>query len=503
MTRNNLSISQERIVESKGNIIVRASAGTGKTKTLVSKIDYELNERNDFKTIAALTFTIKATKEIRERLAVDNDNYFVGTNNAFVIEEIIKPFIRDVYGGEYDIDITADYLERFNTFDEGMDTLKTKHKLGSLKDNKQNFIFQLALIILKKSRACKLYLKSKYFKIFIDEYQDCDKDMHDLFMFICDQLGIDLFVVGDEKQSIYTWRGAYPQAFINISKKQNFTTLFLRDNYRSCLQIQNYSNLLNEDTKDLYKHIDDLSNIILICTDSHSWLDMILPYINAEDELAVLRYKKDDAKRCAEMLTSNGIDTTYICPTPIDDIANDLIWFYRSLTEYFIIEDYSKYDLMNIIPNFSNSNETVFAIDKYLTSISNSRNIKDIFVTEVGKLAKYLGYEAIDRDIEKVYETINDPVYYPSFSKNIKHISLTIHSSKGLEFNQVILFADDYNLNNDNEIYNHYVASTRAKNKLIIVYLKDIRNSRNFVIRNILLKSNLKFVDIGTIIDKS
>lgn len=50
------------------------------------------------------------------------------------------------------------------------------------------------------------FLKAKYFKIYIDEYQDCDYAMHQFFMYLCKQLDIHLFVVGDEKQSIYIWR---------------------------------------------------------------------------------------------------------------------------------------------------------------------------------------------------------------------------------------------------------------------------------------------------------
>ena len=67
-----------------------------------------------------------------------------------------------------------------------------------------SIIFDLALDVIKKSSACRLYLQAKYFKVYIDEYQDCDQSMHALFMYICDNLGIDTFVVGDEKQSIYT-----------------------------------------------------------------------------------------------------------------------------------------------------------------------------------------------------------------------------------------------------------------------------------------------------------
>ena len=54
---------------------------------------------------------------------------------------------------------------------------------------------------------------------------------------------------------------------------------------------------------------------------------------------------------------------------------------------------------------------------------------------------------------------------------DIKYLSMTFHSSKGLEFDQVILFADDYDLSKEDSIYNHYVAATRAKERLIIVCL--------------------------------
>ena len=50
-------------------------------------------------------------------------------------------------------------------------------------------------------------MKAKYYRIYIDEYQDSDRDMHNLFMYICKKLEIPLFIVGDLKQSIYGWRG--------------------------------------------------------------------------------------------------------------------------------------------------------------------------------------------------------------------------------------------------------------------------------------------------------
>ena len=67
-------------------------------------------------------------------------------------------------------------------------------------------------------------------------------------MYICDELKIETFIIGDSKQSIYIWRGAYPEAFDKIRNKENFHSLELNENFRSCQQIQNYSNLLSSET---------------------------------------------------------------------------------------------------------------------------------------------------------------------------------------------------------------------------------------------------------------
>ena len=81
----NLSPVQEEIVHTPGNLIVKASAGTGKTQTMVRKIVEEINSNHTHKVIAAITFTIKAAQEIKDRLSVDIIQHFIGTNNSFAI----------------------------------------------------------------------------------------------------------------------------------------------------------------------------------------------------------------------------------------------------------------------------------------------------------------------------------------------------------------------------------------------------------------------------------
>lgn len=496
-----LSPIQDEIVNTSGNLIVRASAGTGKTHTMVSKIAQEIEDNHTHKVIAAITFTIKAAQEIKDRLSVDVIQHFIGTNNSFAIEEVIKPFMKDVYGSEFDLDMSTDYSAKVDTFQEAIDKVKNEGVLCSYQDNKKNFIFELAQEIVEKSLACKLFIQAKYFKIYIDEYQDCDKSMHRFFMYLCDELKIETFIVGDEKQSIYIWRGAYPEAFKNIWDKPNFNRRFMGDNYRSCQQIQNYSNLLCEETRSLYDPTENLDNIIWLSTTNENWAEEVLVNIDPHKKSALLRFSNDNAKIGANELTTNGLEYIYIPQTPIADITTDTAWLYLAIANYLIIEKYSVYDVISEIPVEGNeSHKTVSIIKSKLIKINNAIEDEQSFVLYVNELAEYLGYNTRIDHIKKLYRTITDTSFHVAFEANkFQHISITFHSSKGLEFEQVIVFAEDYRLSDVSSLCNHYVAVTRAKSKLIIIKL-DNYNADCFQtnIERLFLQSNLHISDVLT-----
>lgn len=127
----NLSPVQEDIITIPGNLIVRASAGTGKTHTMVNKIVKEIEDNHSHKMIAAITFTIKAAQEIKDRISFDTINHFIGTNNSFAIEEIIKPFMKDVYGSVFDLDMSTDYSAKVETYQAGIEKIKLEGVLCS------------------------------------------------------------------------------------------------------------------------------------------------------------------------------------------------------------------------------------------------------------------------------------------------------------------------------------------------------------------------------------
>ena len=502
-----LSKEQQDIIKASGNIVVKASAGTGKTFTLVTKINNDLEKNSSHKVFAAVTFTIKATQELKDRLHIcqTSSSPFIGTINNFALEEVVKPFIQDALGDQFNIeDIETDYSKKIYSFNEGLEEIKTNHTICSFdsKSNKNNFIFDLALKIIKSSRACQLFLQAKYNHIYIDEYQDCDESMHNFFMYLCDALKIETFVVGDYKQSIYTWRGSNPKLFKEICEKKSFTCFTITSNYRSSLQIQNYCNLLYDETKYLYTEQNTTNNVILIFSDVSDWHKKVLQHIDKDKNCVLLRYKRQDAESCATSLTkSSGINFTYIAQPPISDIVNNNSWLYQVIAKYLILHNTSGYDIIYGLQDSDLASRThASTLNTMLSNIKNNLNNKNKFCISVELIFKKVNLTSNNRDIDLLFKTVTNNIYRPYFEQSqYKNTSMTFHSSKGLEFDQVILFAKDYPLNTPDSICNHYVAATRAKHKLILIMLNEIDSDRYLANINKIYK--LRNIDIRKVIN--
>ena len=138
--------------------------------------------------------------------------------------------------------------------------------------------------------------------------------------------------------------------------------------------------------------------------------------------------------------------------------------------------------------------------------------VVNFFNITTGKLIQYQvvkkfidihSYSTKREHVEKLYQTILDSTYHVAFEpEKYKHVAITFHSSKGLEFDQVVIFAEDYRLSDMSSICNHYVAVTRAKHKLIIVCINNF-NTGIFLKKNaeILSESNLCLTDVALLPD--
>jgi hypothetical protein len=272
--------------------------------------------------------------------------------------------------------------------------------------------------------------------------------------------------------------------------------------------IQNYSNLLNDETRNLYKKNSDKSAIVLVDTMSYQWLNDIRAYVDLDKKTALLRYSNNDAKEGASILSSIGTEFVYVPKTPISEITTDVSWLYNAIAQFFILKKYTEYDFMDEIPEESIGDRKVIKyIKNQLENIRKALKDKDdqnvIDITR--EMAKYFGYISSDEHVRNMISTIVNPEYHPAFRMDeLTHVSITFHSSKGLEYEQIIVFANDYKLDRPDSIYNHYVAVTRAKNKLIIVRLKDKKAWEGECYYNnlnkLFNKSNVKLSDVMTIV---
>ena len=200
---NELTNAQKKIVETnEKKVVVIASAAAGKTLVLVERIKYLLSKGEDPNKMVLITFTNAAAEELSSRLGHPKGMY-IGTIHGYANYLLLS------YGKE-----TSDLIET-EEFDELFERIK-KHP--------------------KCIKAVEHLL--------LDESQDSNKDH---FEFLLDMIQPKNFMlVGDHKQSIFRFNGAYPEYLINLSHDRDVTTYDLTENYRNGYKILDFArNIIN------------------------------------------------------------------------------------------------------------------------------------------------------------------------------------------------------------------------------------------------------------------
>lgn len=525
-----LTGEQSEILNTEGNIAVWAGPGSGKTFILLKKVEKDLGENKTHKTVAVMTFTKKATNELINRVERNNKEIFLGTINSFVLNEIIKPFINDIDGFQ-DIDankIVEKFNRKKNTYKELLETMKKDNVICGYKGKKNNFLLQISLKIIKESEACRKYLKARYFKIYIDEYQDCDNDMHELFKYLYKELGIYLMVIGDNRQSIYSFRGAIPKNFKELINSEDFNAIELRINFRCNREIQNFCNLLFEERFKYYKETEKKENVKFInkinnenCKKNIEF-KLIFEYIDEELDFTVLRSenKNLDAKLINNLAREKGL-TNFNCRikknTLVEDIQSKYKDIYVLMAKYLLLRNVSIEDFKEYLPqdigeivikkislNLNELKNKYLKLEKIcLEAIENNESLLKI-LEETVLLISDENEEEIKDNIDAIIKTIADEKSKNMIGDEIaKHSTMTIHSSKGLEFDQVVINLCDFKIfdgrskeKREEELNKLYVAASRAKEKLFIIGTE----SEYALLEQLISKSEKKLEDLGEII---
>lgn len=245
-------------------ILCLAGAGTGKTRTLVTRIQRLLDEGVSAENILCLTFTRLAGLEMRNRIGEKGRDMFINTFHSFcykVVEENLDLFrvntnFTILTDEEKDILLTAVIEDlKLNVKKDlveaclfSMEPLKQTKAVKEAEIASREYLYRLMVenamdinILLfdvvkafKENEKLREKYRKQYKYIFIDELQDTD-DMQ--ISFIESINPENLFLVGDDYQSIYGFRGARVEYILTLSKDPNYKVYQLTQNYRSTSNI--------------------------------------------------------------------------------------------------------------------------------------------------------------------------------------------------------------------------------------------------------------------------
>ena len=281
---------KEAVLYNEGPLLIIAGAGAGKTKTLTTKIAYLIEEGLAYPyNVLAITFTNKAAKEMKDRLygligdlakkvQVSTFHSFglkllrenfekLGYDKNFVIMDsddsltVVKKIIKDL---GYDPKIynprgirnkisscknemmTPDMYERYAVSDYEKVVLEVyrKYEEKLKKNNSVDFddLLLLPIKLFKENPTTLQKYQELYTYILIDEYQDTNEAQYILSKLISAK-SRKITCVGDDSQSIYSFRGANYKNILNFEKDyKDAKTILLEENYRSTSTILDAAN---------------------------------------------------------------------------------------------------------------------------------------------------------------------------------------------------------------------------------------------------------------------
>ncbi|MDR2822102.1 MAG: UvrD-helicase domain-containing protein [Acholeplasmatales bacterium] len=234
----NLAEEQEKIVNtSEKYSFILAGAGSGKTRVITERINKLLETNENYK-ILAITFTVKASKELKER--VNNKNIQASTFHSFCYKELIKKE-RNIKIEE-DLPFSEKELLQVSLYKNSLFANKKPSIYGKYEDflKSRNLMDYDDLLLNFLNKNEKEY---EFDYIFIDEFQDTNELQYKVLKSIISSKTI-LMAVGDPNQSIYSFRGANPKIINRYIKDFKAKIFTLLNNYRSTKKIITASNNL-------------------------------------------------------------------------------------------------------------------------------------------------------------------------------------------------------------------------------------------------------------------
>lgn len=269
---------QWQAYESKNNCVLLAGPGSGKTKTLTTKLARMLHEDvQEPRGLACITYSNECARELESRLDAlgiePGRRVFIGTVHSFSLTQILLP-----YGQLLDLGLPEDFSVATNQQRRGaleaafaqtiggagnphdmrfpMDAYRRaflnravpewhgdKPHMAALAEAYEGELRKAGLVDFEDMpylalRAVMTHdwlrkaLLAKYPILAIDEYQDLGRALHFMVLWLCFKAGMRLLAVGDTDQSLYGFNGAKPELLQKLAARSDVETISLELNYR-------------------------------------------------------------------------------------------------------------------------------------------------------------------------------------------------------------------------------------------------------------------------------
>jgi DNA helicase-2/ATP-dependent DNA helicase PcrA len=276
-----LNPQQRRAVEAKdGPTLILAGPGSGKTRVLTSRVAYLIGARNVFPyRVMAVTFTNKAAREMRDRLARltgadKTGDLMLGTFHSICARLLRREATqagldRDftIYDADDQLNVVKAALAELNLdekkykpssihaaistakneliapedfkadtyFNEIAGRVYVRYNAILRANNALDFddLLMETVLLLRRNPAVREKVQERYLHVLVDEFQDTNIAQYELVKLIAGRHG-NLFCVGDADQSIYAWRGADHRNVLRLREDYpGLNVITLEQNYRS------------------------------------------------------------------------------------------------------------------------------------------------------------------------------------------------------------------------------------------------------------------------------
>lgn len=212
-------------------LALTAGPGAGKTEMLAQRADFLLRTGicRYPKRILAISFKVDASKNLKERVQRRCGQELASRFDSYTFHAFAKRII-----------------DRFRTLLTGNDALDADYTIGDRKVTRRQIEFSelvpLAIQILKGAAIARNAIRQTYSDVFLDEFQDCTNQQYELVKIAFQGMSIRLTAVGDTKQKIMGWAGALDGIFETFATDFAAVPLNIYRNFRSkprLLRMQN------------------------------------------------------------------------------------------------------------------------------------------------------------------------------------------------------------------------------------------------------------------------